>query len=78
MKASIPKTAWITCPYCNHINKVEIEYENEYTPIVMWCNSEEGGCDKVFALRITLKASYELWDMIPRVPEYVEVSEAQL
>lgn len=49
----------IKCPYCGFVNKVNLEYEDQYpSPGIIICDSEEGGCDRYFVIkpRINLEA----------------------
>lgn len=39
----------IKCPLCNHENKVSL-YLEDLTLEIIRCNSDEGGCDKDFAI----------------------------
>lgn len=47
---------YISCPYCDFVNKVDsVHYTRSgLNTDVICCDSEEGGCDKQFAIKIKL------------------------
>jgi hypothetical protein len=38
------------CPYCGYVNKVGYSPKNFLSREIIYCDSEEGGCDKPFAV----------------------------
>jgi hypothetical protein len=42
----------VPCPHCNFLNKLNIDAHN-YRPEVVCCDSEEGGCDRLFVLTVS-------------------------
>ncbi|MBA7543816.1 hypothetical protein ES705_36157 [subsurface metagenome] len=40
----------VKCPYCGHVNSIAYPVDNYRTADVLWCDSEDGGCDKKFVI----------------------------
>lgn len=40
-----------TCPYCKFENRINREITPGSTEELIYCNSENGGCDKQFAIK---------------------------
>jgi hypothetical protein len=78
MNVNFPRFTTITCPYCNHKNTIKIDYTmSEFNPSIVVCDSETGGCDRSFAVRINLEISYELFELIPHIPTYTEIQKEE-
>lgn len=53
-----------TCPYCGFENTLSPKIiTNSYTPIVVTCDYEEGGCDKPFGVKFRMTVQTEIFIM---------------
>ena len=55
-----PYVIEVRCPMCKHVNTLDEKQLDYYSaknnkPFVICCDSEEGGCDRYFVVKITLE-----------------------
>ncbi len=64
---------WITatCPHCGFLNKISSQFLENRNPKAIYCDSEEGGCDKLFVVKVTLIPKIEIFNVV--VPEEAPV-----
>ena len=57
----------VKCPYCGFENVIKAKsVNNSYHPNVVTCDSEEGGCDRFFGVKITLSVITSVYEMQER------------
>lgn len=56
----------VKCPYCGHSCKMWLTGERR--PLIMLCDSEEGGCDREFAANVSVRYEVQTFELIPHLP----------
>ena len=55
------KVVRVKCPYCGFENKIYSGNDGEIDS--MYCDVEEGGCDKLFGFQVNLVPKVRVWHM---------------
>ena len=62
IKTDRPNNIWLKCPYCGLVHPIAINpCKGDITPQMVTCPSDNGGCDKVYAVKITLVPTIEVY-----------------
>lgn len=56
---------WSQCPYCEHKNVSAFDMVQYPTDVFVTCNSEDGGCDKKYIIRVSWIAKAEVLSLKP-------------
>ena len=52
------KLVYVKCPYCSFVNKWSLEIpKNTMKYTTLYCDIKEGGCDKLFLVKLLLNVS---------------------
>jgi len=49
----------VKCPYCGYVNSIGYPVDNYRTIDVLYCETEEGGCDRKFAIINPLEITFK-------------------
>jgi len=64
MNANLQFTIDVKCPYCGTINEVRVQYDKSTSyPQPIYCDIEQGGCDRLFAIQIAVTLHHKIYTM---------------
>lgn len=50
------------CPHCYYENRIAIKYLLQDINVI-YCNLDEGGCDRLFGVKVQVQSTVELYTM---------------